>query len=462
MNFVRKTILPLGLMLLASALAAQQVTNPPATDSSHGAPTTTSFQPSEASAGDEQVRIVRLSEASGAVQVDRNTGNGFEPALLNLPVTQGVRLQTVAGFAEIEFEDNSTLRLAPNSIVVVRQLEFLPSGATASTIQVQAGTVYASLAGTKGNQFLLAFGAEKIALQPSSHIRLHVGHTRAKLAVMDGNVQVSEDGGPLELSKKKTATFMLAANNQPTVTKNVDRGKYDTWDQQAIDFHKQKVTAASYGNPVVVSGLDDMNYYGGFVEGAACGPLWRPYFAGPAWDPFANGNWVWYSGSGYSFVSPYPWGWTAYHSGSWEYCENYGWGWRPRGDWVGLKNTPKPRRPVPGFPATPRPPSVPPRGPVSTVAVNHQPPVSSGLNSPDKLVIRRDSAGLGIPRGNLGNLSHVSRQVEQRGTVNLSVTSAPMATGAGSGRTAERGSVTAAGRADWRKGGSCQPYIRAV
>src|SRR5258708_30876263 len=73
---------------------------------------------------DSQARIVRLSDVQGSVQIDKNTGMGFESAFLNLPITQGVQVQTRNnGRAEIEFEDGSTLRLTPNS-----KLEFSTLG----------------------------------------------------------------------------------------------------------------------------------------------------------------------------------------------------------------------------------------------------------------------------------------------------------------------------------------------
>jgi len=45
-------------------------------------------------AADSQVRIVRLSDVQGGVQIDKNTGLGFENAFLNLPITQGTQLRT--------------------------------------------------------------------------------------------------------------------------------------------------------------------------------------------------------------------------------------------------------------------------------------------------------------------------------------------------------------------------------
>jgi len=61
---------------------------------------------------DSQARIVRLSQVEGDVQIDRNTGQGYEKAFLNLPMTQGTKLRTGQDArAEIEFENGSRIVL---------------------------------------------------------------------------------------------------------------------------------------------------------------------------------------------------------------------------------------------------------------------------------------------------------------------------------------------------------------
>ncbi|HEX8924615.1 MAG TPA: hypothetical protein VF786_02425, partial [Terriglobales bacterium] len=58
-------------------------------------------------------RIVRLSLVQGDVRLDRAAGSGIEQAILNSPVPEGARLVTGNnGYAEVEFENGSTLRLA--------------------------------------------------------------------------------------------------------------------------------------------------------------------------------------------------------------------------------------------------------------------------------------------------------------------------------------------------------------
>jgi len=418
------------VLLLVGSVGAQQPTPPTANTNTPAAITSSQSSPA---ANDSQVRIVRVSDVQGDVQVDRNTGQGFEPALLNLPIVQGTGLRTGAGFAEVEFEDNSTLRLMPDTQVNFSQLELSPSGTRVSTVNVERGMVYVGLTRSTSNEFTLAFGRYKIPLPAPSHVRFDMGDKWANLAVFKGNVHVDAPSGPITVGKNKTITFNLVSPTEPQLIKRVIMWAYDVSDKAATDYHNRRINSSSYGNPPYAYGLPDMRYYGTFINTSDCGRIWRPFFAGAAWDPYGNGAWVWYPGSGYTWVSPYPWGWTPYHYGEWDYCPDYGWGWRPRGVWAGLSNLHKPvyptRRPPPRpLPVPPKPPG--PGGP-TVVAVNREPSGSSGLSSPDKFIVRGDSAGLGIPRSTFGNLGHLSPYVAQRGSASISVVSAPISGGSG-------------------------------
>src|SRR5437588_10590892 len=92
---------------------------------------------------DSQARIVRLSDVQGIVQIDKNTGLGFENAFLNLPITQGTQLKTGdRGRAEIEFEDGSTLRLTPNTLVEFSTLGSSDAGKHQSIVNLTEGMAY--------------------------------------------------------------------------------------------------------------------------------------------------------------------------------------------------------------------------------------------------------------------------------------------------------------------------------
>src|SRR5580692_7220011 len=103
-------------------------------------------------AADTQVRIVRLSDVQGGVQINKNTGLGFENAFLNLPITQGAQLRTRDnGRAEIEFEDGSTLRITPNTIVQFSTLNTNDAGKHISALNLVEGRLYVNWIGKSGD-----------------------------------------------------------------------------------------------------------------------------------------------------------------------------------------------------------------------------------------------------------------------------------------------------------------------
>src|SRR5438045_8791628 len=95
---------------------------------------------------DSHVRIVRLSYLNGDVQADRGDGQGFDNAILNMPIIHGSRVWTRNdGQAEIEFEDGSTVRLAPNAILNFEELSLTSSGDRISKLGLEQGTAYFDL-----------------------------------------------------------------------------------------------------------------------------------------------------------------------------------------------------------------------------------------------------------------------------------------------------------------------------
>ena len=334
MSAVKTTALFLHILSLAVVLPAIAADTPP--------PTTAI----------SSVRIVRISEVRGTAQVDRAIGPGFEPAITNLPIIEHSKVRTGMGVVEVEFEDNSTLRIGPDSLVAFPQLGRTTTGGTTSTVRLIQGTIYVSLMKSHTDEFTFLFGTHRLALPPAAHIRLDIAAGQAKLAVLDGKLQIDEPTGTLEVPKKKTVTFDLNDHNQPVIAKNIVPAPLDQWDKLSAQYHARVAGFGAFNSPYAY-GLSDLSYYGAFNMLPGCGWMWRPYFATAAWDPYSNGAWAWYANSGYSWVSPYPWGWTPYHYGSWTFCPRTGWGWTPRGAWYGIENVPRVVSPKPPKPVRP-------------------------------------------------------------------------------------------------------------
>src|SRR5450755_1596386 len=356
---------------------------------------------------DSQARIVRLSDVQGIVQIDKNTGLGFENAFLNLPITQGTQLKTGdRGRAEIEFEDGSTLRLTPNSLVEFSTLGSSDAGKHLSVVNLTEGMAYVNWLGKTGDGFSINFSHEKIALDRAAHFRVSTSTETAKVAVFKGEVDVNGPSAQVAVSKKKTATFDTADNDQSTLADNIEEAPLDSWDKESITYHDQyaRNNSSPYGY-----GVSDLNYYGSYSNVPGYGMMWQPYFTGAGWDPFMDGAWSFYPGYGYMFASAYPWGWMPYRYGNWAFVPGFGWMWQP-GNWNNWGTVPRVTGTIPAhFHAL----VAPSTGTVKTVAVGRGGAVST--MPPSRLVLNAGSAGMGIPRGSLGNLGHLNRQVAKTG-----------------------------------------------
>lgn len=353
-----------------------------------------------------QARIVRLSDVQGSVQIDKNKGLGFERAFINLPVTEGAQLRTGRdGRAEVEFEDGSSMRLAPESTVEFSKLALSDSGRRISQVNLIDGMAYLNWLGK--DDLAMNFGHEKLALDHAAHFRLDVSDQLAGVAVFKGDLDVEGPAGKLTVEKNKSATFNSADEDKYTLAKKIAAEPLDSWDKEAISYHDQYAKNrmdSPYGY-----GLSDLNYYGAYSNVSGYGLMWQPFFTGVGWDPFMDGAWGFYPGFGYMFASAYPWGWMPYHYGNWVFVPGFGWGWQPGGwnNWV----------PIPRYTATTlthvtalTPPAA---GTSRTVIVGRASAISPMGTS--RSTVNARSAGIGIPRGSLENLKDLNHQVVKSG-----------------------------------------------
>jgi hypothetical protein len=361
-------------------------------------------------AAESQARIVRLSDVQGRVEIDKNAGLGFERAFANLPITQGTQLRTREnGRAEIEFEDGSTLRVTPNTIVQFSQLGLSDAGKRISEVELVEGKAYVNWLGKSGDSLTLNFSREKVALSQAAHFRVANTSSMAEIASFKNELEVVGPSGTMQVGKKKMVTFDVNDNDTATVAKNFEEDAYDQWDKQSIEYHQQysKNNSTPYGY-----GNSDLNYYGGYSNISGYGMLWQPYFTGVGWNPFMDGAWSWYPGFGFMWASAYPWGWMPYYYGNWVFAPGFGWGWQPGGfnTWRGGIH-------YVGASAGFHPP-VAPKGTVSTVVVGRG--ASLGTRVPAMgTMITSGSAGLGVPRGAYRNLQQMNTQVAKSGSVQL-------------------------------------------
>lgn len=288
---------------------------------------------------DSHVRIVRLSSVEGQVRIDRGTGQGLEKAILNMPIVEGTRIVTGDdGLAEIEYENQSALRLTEDTEVKFSQLLMNDAGTKINQMTVVKGLVYLDTA-SKGNDiYRVTVGDKTMLVARDTLMRLTATPEQIQIAVLKGDVQL-EQSQPLIVHKKETLAVDLKSGADDTIAKGVEPVRFDKWNSEREDYGKTYADNQGYGGPSRAYGLQDLNYYGDFFYANGYGYVWQPFGFSNAmmnWDPYSNGAWMFYPGMGYAWASGYPWGWLPYHYGSWAFINGAGWAWVPgryNGQW---------------------------------------------------------------------------------------------------------------------------------
>ena len=335
-------------------------------------------------AAQSHARIVRLSSIEGQVQMDRGTGQGLERAILNTPILEGTRLVTGSdGLAEVEFENQSALRLTTNSEIKFDQLLLNEAGDKVNQIEVIKGIVYLDTASKGQDSYRLMVGDQVLLAGRDTLLRIDATSPQVQTAVFKGGVQFLTQTQPVAVQKKETLTFDPKNTSAYAVKPGTEAMAYDAWNKEREAYASTYAQNEGYGGPNHAYGLQDLNYYGDYFYASGYGYVWQPYgFANAmmTWNPYSNGAWMSYPGAGYMWASAYPWGWLPYHYGSWAYIKGTGWAWMPgnsyRGQWyaTSYQAVPKVAKAPAGWTAaTP---------PANTLAAGNTVPVGNSVYAP--------------------------------------------------------------------------------
>lgn len=339
----------------------------------------------------QPARAIRLSYVDGDVQLAQDGQGTAQQAVANTPLLQGATITTAdSGRAEIQFEDGSVARLAPNTALTLRVLSGEGSGGSAE-MDLDHGLAYFELQGNgDAGQMSVHFGDSEVTASGFTVLRVSDDTPPGDLAVFAGNAELDRGNGALTVSLHGGESVLLADANDGSynLSESIPPNSWDTWNtdrDQELSAEAQQSTApadvgASPSNPA----WNDLDSSGTWYDVPDQGYVWSPYEAANAgFDPYGNGSWVYTPGFGYTWASAYSWGYMPYQCGAWNYYNGFGWGWAPGfggctpwwgagyygGPVIGLH--PRSYRPV----RRPEPPRYPRRGrPVPLIAVHRMMP----------------------------------------------------------------------------------------
>jgi hypothetical protein len=207
------------------------------------------------------VRIVRISYVQGTVQY-----NGA-PAVMNSPVTEDSRLVTgTDGLAEVEFEDQSSIRLASETEISFAQLARLSSGEARTRVDMEDGEAEFLIPASSAGRFAVNVRGKNILFKQPGRFRiLSTDSTPLEIAVWKGEVGIRDLESGHEVTIKAHETFALNPEDlgQYRLEHSVLGDDLDRWSEQRDQDLKTNYAAAgnTYNNTVYQTG----GYGNGYV-----------------------------------------------------------------------------------------------------------------------------------------------------------------------------------------------------
>jgi len=289
----------------------------------------------------QPARAVRLSFVDGQVKLSQGNQVLADQAAANTPLFEGAELTTADnGKAEIQFEDGSVARLAPDSSLTLQVLRGAGASADAEMV-LNAGLAYFEFqGGGQAGKMSVRFGPTVANASGFTVLRVTMDTPPGSVAVFSGNVHLETGavGGasPVAVDLHGGESVALSATdpNQYVLAESIEPNSWDTWNSdrdEALTAEAAAQTAAPADlgqnqNPA----WNDLDANGSWYDVPGQGYVWSPYDAASAdFDPYGVGSWMYTPAYGYVWASGYPWGYMPFQCGAWNFYAGFGWGWTP-------------------------------------------------------------------------------------------------------------------------------------
>jgi hypothetical protein len=285
------------LALTASGLAAGQATDSPA-------------------------RIAQLAYVEGAISY-QEADERATSALPERPLEAGDRLATERdGRAELTL-GSATVRLDRDTDLRIVDLD-------ASSVRfelAEGAAIFRVDELFEDESFAVTTPNTTIRFQAPGEYRVDVPEDgTTTLTVRAGDAEVETAEGPVRIADGQRARIegseALTSLIAPQWTDDFDNWVLD----REVQLAENAPPPADESEYAPDGTLDD---YGDWQDDPQYGQVWMPSYAYGGYDPFATGYWS-YTGYGYSWVNPMPWGPYTYY-GHWTYLPQYNrYGWVAR------------------------------------------------------------------------------------------------------------------------------------
>ncbi len=274
-----------------------------------------------------QARYARVGDFDGAVEVQLQAADEWQPVRRNMPLRELSWLRTSgASRVEVELDDGNVLRLGPDSLAELSDYTRLSSGQRVTVISLDHGLAYFTGAAEGNDAVVLAAPGAQVSVRQGVRLRLEARDPWSMVAAADGTARFSSPSAEFDLTAGQMVKLDPAHAARFFLYREIPSRETDRWSGERDKVLLSSTSAAHV--PGLGYGLADLDAYGVWIQTAEFGAIWKPK-AAAGWAPFRNGEWLWYDGLGYTWIGDDPWGWLPYHYGRWMQQEGAGWSWAP-------------------------------------------------------------------------------------------------------------------------------------
>lgn len=286
--------------------------------------------------GTSDGRVVRLSFVEGNVTVERPDVQTWAEAPVNTPLQEGFKVSTGENsFAEIQFENGGTIRLGQLGLLKLTQLATADDGSEIDHVDLRQGyATFHPLASQLAKSLKVGTPSGMLSAHGGTEFRVDLDQGMERVEVIDGEVEVQSNLGDSTLDKDSVLIMQPGAADPTAVSQGITKDDWDQW----VEDRENQATMGSGGPPPddgsgddsdATYGMAELSHYGTWSDVPGEGYGWSPTWVGAGWAPYANGQWCWYPGWGYTWIGAEPWGWRPYHYGGWIFIQGRGWVWFP-------------------------------------------------------------------------------------------------------------------------------------
>jgi len=277
--------------------------------------------------------FARLSYMTGKAYIQRAADLGYEEAVLNTAISEGDRIGTTDGRAEIYLGKANYVRLDKDT-----KIDFLnlpKKGYDLVRIRIWSGNVYINVGSLEEEKDIEIHTSDvSVYVLEEGLYRIDVRQNReTEIFVFEGIVEAAgETGSVLIKDEQRLEASNARFTSRPTPFRAIAEDSFDRWSEHR-DSKIRKHLAKAYLPEELEDFEHELAEYGDWVYAPPYGYVWVPGGADPSWRPYYNGRWSWLPLCGWSWIPYEPWGWCTYHYGRWHWRYGLGWYWIPTTIW---------------------------------------------------------------------------------------------------------------------------------